>query len=40
VELVGRQAVTCIGSACQRPVPKAWLIHKLGGNAGKKYFEP
>ena len=39
VEFVGVRPVRCIGSACPRPTPKAWLIHKLGGNAEqRKYF--
>ena len=40
VEFLGRQPVPCIGSACPRPVPDAWLVHKVGSNAGKRYFEP
>ena len=40
VEFLGRQPVPCIGSACPRPIPDAWLVHRLGSNAGKKYFEP
>ena len=40
VEFLGRQPVPCIGSACPRPIPDAWLVHKLGSNAVKKYFEP
>jgi len=40
VEFVGMQPAPCIGSACPPPTPRAWLIHKLGQNAGEKYFEP
>jgi hypothetical protein len=40
VEFLGRQPVPCIGSACPRPIPDAWLVHRLGSSSGKKYFEP
>jgi hypothetical protein len=34
------QGVPCSGSACPRGSPdRVWLIHKIGGNAGRKLFE-